>query len=268
MTIFNPRKVLIAGGLCLLAACSADAQGNRQPVRPQPGKASPEVETMYPNACYQGIDPEKDVCLKNGRSEGPPVVVLGPERGMGDLDADGTPETALLLTGIPEIPSSRSISSSPPGRGTDRQSGDHPAGQSGEGEVDEGAGGKLHLEGSRSASARTAMMPVTLTFSLRQGKLVEESRGAADVRRAADLPRLRLQHRAVAQLLGGGGEGGVGEDLVDALHRLHRVADALVEHHLAVEVVGEDVQPLDDRHDEGPFGVAAQVLGAVGRASL
>ena len=178
MTILNPRKILIAGGLCLLAACSADAQGNRQPVRPQPGKASPEVETMYPNACYQGIDPEKDICLKNGRSEGPPVVVLGAERAMGDLDADGSPETALLLTRDPGDPQQQVylvIAS---------WKGDRIAtlattllGNQVKVKSFTVAGGKLHLEGSRSASARTAMMPVTLTFSLRQGKLIEEPEG-------------------------------------------------------------------------------------------
>ena len=179
MTIPNSRKILIAGGLCLLAACSADAQGNRQPpVRPQPGKASPEVETMYPNACYQGIDPEKDVCLKNGRSEGPPVVVLGPERGMGDLDADGTPETALLLTRDPGDPQQQVYLAVAAWRGDKIVNlATLLLGSQVKVKSLKVAGGKLYLDGSRSASARTAMMPVTLTFSLRQGKLIEESEG-------------------------------------------------------------------------------------------
>jgi hypothetical protein len=179
MTILNSRKVLIAGGLCLLAACSADAQGNRQPpVRPQPGKASPEVETMYPNACYQGIDPEKDVCLKNGRSEGPPVVVLGPERAMGDLDADGTPETALLLTRDPGDPQQQVYLVIAAWKG-DRivNLATTLLGSQVKVKSLKVARGKLYLDGSRSASARTAVMPVTLTFSLRQGKLVEEPEG-------------------------------------------------------------------------------------------
>ncbi len=176
MTTLNSRKILIAGGLCLLAACSAGAQANRQPVRPQSGKASPEVETMYPNACYQGIDPEKDVCLKNGRSEGPPVVVLGPERAMGDLDADGTPETAMLLTKDPGDPQQQVYLVIAAWKG-DRivNLATTLLGSQVKVKSMKVAGGKLYLDGSRSASARTAMMPVTLTFSLRQGKLIEES---------------------------------------------------------------------------------------------
>jgi hypothetical protein len=176
MTIRNSRRFLITGGLCLLAACPAVAQANRPAVRPQPGKASPEVETMYPNACYQGIDPEKDVCLKNGRSEGPPVVQLGPERAMGDLDGDGTPETALLLTKDPGDPQQQVYLVIAAWKG-DRivNLATTLLGYQVKVKALKVAGGKLYLDGSRSASAQTALMPVTLTYSLRQGQLVEEA---------------------------------------------------------------------------------------------
>ena len=133
---------------------------------------------MYPNACYQGIDPEKDVCLKNGRSEGPPVVVLGSERAMGDLDADGTPETAMLLTRDPGDPQQQVFLVIAAWKG-DRivNLATTLLGNQVKLKAMKIADGKLYLEGSRSASARTALMPVTLTFSLRQGQLVEEPQG-------------------------------------------------------------------------------------------
>src|SRR5436305_15083077 len=107
MKILAFRETVLAAGLLLLAVPACAQMGKpagKSPVRPQPGKASPDVEAMLQHACYKGIEPDKDVCLKNGRSEGPPVVVMGSERATGDLDGDGAPETALLPTKNPGDP--------------------------------------------------------------------------------------------------------------------------------------------------------------------
>jgi hypothetical protein len=177
MTILNLREALLASAL-LLVAMPACAQGGRSPVRPQPGQASPDVASMIPNACYQGIEADKEVCLKNGRSEGPPVVELGPDRASGDLDGDGAPETALLLTRNPGDPQQETYLVLAAWRGdrivtlaTTR------LGNQVRVKSFKISGGKVHLEGQRSASARTAMMPVSLSYSLRQGKLVEDAQG-------------------------------------------------------------------------------------------
>src|SRR5262249_254055 len=97
VTILGAWEALLAASLLLLAVPGCAQTG-------KPGKASPDVESMFPHACYQGIEPDKAVCLQNGRSEGPPVVVLGPERATGDLDGDGAAETALLMTRDPKTP--------------------------------------------------------------------------------------------------------------------------------------------------------------------
>jgi len=156
-------RILLAGGLLLaLPACA------------QTGKAKPDVEAMFPNACYPGIDPEKDVCLKDGRSAGPPAVELGPQRASGDLDGDGAPETALLLTKDPKSPDQQVYLVIAAWRG-DRIAtlATAPLGSSVRVSSLEIRDGQVHLEGQRSASARTAMMPVSLAFSLKEGKLVE-----------------------------------------------------------------------------------------------
>jgi hypothetical protein len=182
MKILSFREALLAAGLLLLAVPACAQMGKppgqppgKPPVRPQAGKASPDVEAMIPNACYKGIEPEKDICLKNGRSEGPPAVVLGPERATGDLDGDGAPETALLLTKNPGDPLQETYLVVAAWRG-DRIVTQATALLGNQVRVQSFtiSGGKIHLQGSRSASARTAMMPVNLTFSLRGGKLVEE----------------------------------------------------------------------------------------------
>jgi hypothetical protein len=178
MKILCLQEALLTAGLLLLAvpACAQTGKPSGQsPVRPQAGKASPDVESMIPHACYRGIEPGKDVCLTNGRSEGPPVVVLSPERATGDLDGDGAPETALLLIKNPGDPLQETYLVVAARRG-DRIAtlaytllGNQVRVQS-----FTISGGKLRLQGSRSASARTAMMPVNQVFSLREGKLVEE----------------------------------------------------------------------------------------------
>ncbi|PYQ61716.1 MAG: hypothetical protein DMF53_14605, partial [Acidobacteria bacterium] len=106
---------------------------------------------------------------------GPPVVVLGPERATGDLDGDGAPETALLLTKNPGDPLQQAYLVVAAWRG-DRIVTLATAllGYQVRAQSFTISGGKIHLQGSRSASARTAMMPAALTFSLRDGKLVEE----------------------------------------------------------------------------------------------
>jgi hypothetical protein len=177
MTTFSCRDALLAGGLLLLAM-PVFAQGGRSPVRPQPGKSLPDVGAMVPNACYQGIEPDKDVCLKDGRSEGPPVVEMGPERASGDLDGDGAPEMALLLTKNPGTPDQTVYLVIAAWRG-DRIVNLATTRLGSQVRVKSFAisGGKVHLDGNRSASARTAMMPATLTYSLRQGKLLEEAQG-------------------------------------------------------------------------------------------
>jgi hypothetical protein len=177
MTILNLREALLASAL-LLAAMPACAQTGKSPVRPQPGKPSPDVESMIPNACYQGIGTDKDVCLKNGRSEGPPVVELGSDRASGDLDGDGAPETALLLTRNPGDPQQEVYLVLAAWRG-DRIVNLATTRLGSQVKVTSFkiAGGKVHLEGQRSASARTAMMPVSLSYSLRQGQLVEDAEG-------------------------------------------------------------------------------------------
>jgi hypothetical protein len=178
MTILGFREALLAASLLLLPvpACAQTGKPSaKSPVFPQPGKASPDIESMFPHACYHGIEPDKEVCLKNGRSEGPPVVVLGPERATGDLDGDGAAETALLLTRDPKTPDESVYLVIAAWRG-DRivNLATHKLGSQVRVTSFTISGGKVHLEGQRSASARTAMMPATLTFSLREGKLVEE----------------------------------------------------------------------------------------------
>lgn len=165
MKILAFREALLAAALLLLAV----------PACAQMGKPAHDVEAMLRHACYKGIEPEKDVCLKDGRSEGPPVVVLGAERATGDLDGDGASETALLLTKNPGDPLQQTYLVVAAWRG-DRITTLATALLGTQVQVKSFtiSGGKLHLQGSRSASARTAMMPVTLTFSLREGKLVEE----------------------------------------------------------------------------------------------
>lgn len=165
---------VLAGGLLLATTLPACAQTGRSPIRPQPGKPSPDVQAMFPNACYSGIDPGKDVCLKDGRSAGPPVVELGPQRASGDLDGDGAPETALLLTRDPKSPDQQVYLVIAAWRG-DRIAtlAAAPLGSSVGVSAFEIRDGKVRIEGQRSASARTAMMPVSLAFSLREGKLVE-----------------------------------------------------------------------------------------------
>lgn len=158
-------RILLAGGLLLaLPACA------------QTGKPRPDVEAMFPNACYSGIDPEKDVCLKDGRSAGPPVVELGPRRASGDLDGDGAPETALLLTRDPKSPDQQVYLVIAAWRG-DRIAtlATTPLGSSVNVSSFEIRDGQVRLEGQRSVSARTAMKPVSLAFALREGKLVETS---------------------------------------------------------------------------------------------
>jgi hypothetical protein len=178
MKILAFREALLAVGLLLLAVPACAQMGKtpgKSPVRPQAGKASPDVESMIPHACYQGIEPDKDVCLKNGRSEGPPVVVLGPERATGDLDGDGAAETALLLTKNPKGPDQAVYLVIAAWRG-DRIVNMATTRLGSQVRVQSFtiSGGKVHLQGSRSASARTAMMPADLTFSLREGKLAQE----------------------------------------------------------------------------------------------
>lgn len=166
---------VLAGGLLLAAALPACAQtGGHSPVRPQEGKSMPDVQTMFPNACYSGIDPGKDVCLKDGRSEGPPVVELGPQRATGDLDGDGAPETALLLTVDPKSPGQQVYLVIAASRG-DRIAtlATAPLGSSVSVSAFEIRDGQVHIEGQRSASARTAMMPASLAYTLKEGKLVE-----------------------------------------------------------------------------------------------
>jgi hypothetical protein len=177
MKILGFREALFAASLLLLVlpACAQMGPTGKSPVRPQPGKASPDVAAMIPDACYQGIEPDRDVCLKDGRSEGPPVVELGPERATGDLDGDGAPETALLLTKNPKGPDQAVYLVIAAWRG-DRivNLATTLLGSQVRAQSLTISGGKVHLEGNRSASARTAMMPVTLAFSLREGKLVQE----------------------------------------------------------------------------------------------
>ncbi|HEY3569404.1 MAG TPA: hypothetical protein VGP73_15845 [Thermoanaerobaculia bacterium] len=178
MKILGFRDALLLISLLLLAvpACAQTGKpAGKSPVRPQAGKASPEVEAMFPHACYKGIETDKDVCLKDGRSEGPPVVELRPERATGDLDGDGAPETALLLTKNPGDPLQQTYLVVAAWRG-DRITTMATALLGTQVNVQSFtiSGGKIHLQGNRSASARTAMMPVTLTYSLREGKLVEE----------------------------------------------------------------------------------------------
>ena len=182
MKILKVREALLAAGLLLLAVPACAQMGKppgrppgKPPVRPQPGKAAPGMDSMLSNGCYKGIEPEKEVCLKDGRSEGPPAVVLAPETAAGDLDGDGAPETALLLVKNPGDPLQQTYLVVAAWRG-DRIATLATALLGTQVQVKSFtiSGGKLHLQGSRSASARTAMMPATLTFSLRDGKLVEE----------------------------------------------------------------------------------------------
>lgn len=178
MKILAFREALLAAGLLLLAVPACAQMGKpagKSPVRPQAGKAAPDVEAMLRHACYKGIEPDKDICLKDGRSEGPPVVVLGSERATGDLDGDGTPETALLLTKNPGDPLQQTYLVVAAWRG-DRIATLATALLGTQVQVRSFtiSGGKLLLQGSRSASAKTAMMPANLTFSLRDGKLVQE----------------------------------------------------------------------------------------------
>ena len=80
MKILAFREALLAAGLLLLAVPACAQMGKpagKSPVRPLSGKAAPDVEAMLRDACYKGIETDKDVCLKDGRSAGPPVVVLG-----------------------------------------------------------------------------------------------------------------------------------------------------------------------------------------------
>ena len=174
MKTLQIREALLGISLLLLGI-PACAQTGKPPVRPHSGNPSPEVGAMYANACFQGIEPGKEVCLKDGRSEGPPVVVLRPEKATGDLDGDGKPETALLLTKSPGDPLQEvylAVVVSRNGRTVNLATallGNQVRVQS-----FAISGGKLHLQGQRSASARTAMMPATMTFTLREGKLVEE----------------------------------------------------------------------------------------------
>jgi hypothetical protein len=165
MKILYVQEALLAAGLLLLAL----------PVFSQTGKPSPDIEPMLAHACYQGIEPGKDVCLKDGRSEGPPAVMMGPERATGDLDGDGVPETALLLTKDPKSPDQAVYLVIAAWRG-DRIVNLATLRLGSQVNVRSFtiSDGKVHLEGQRSASARTAMMPATLTFSLREGKLVQE----------------------------------------------------------------------------------------------
>jgi hypothetical protein len=173
MTIHHLREALLAAGLLLaVPACAQPPAG--PPVLPQDGKA-PDLEARLAHACYPEIEPGKDVCLKDGRSEGPPVVELGPERATGDLDGDGVSETAVLLTKSPKGPDQAVYLVIAAWRG-DRVAtlaatllGSQVRVQS-----LQITGGKVRLQGQRSASARTAMMPVSLAYSLREGKLVPE----------------------------------------------------------------------------------------------
>ena len=83
--------------------------------------------------------------------------------------------------------------------------------------------------------------------------------------RAARLSRrLRGQHRALAQPPRGRRQRRVGEDLLDAVEGLQRVADALIEHHLAVELLGELVEVAGDLLGVAALREALEVLGAVG----
>jgi hypothetical protein len=182
MKILKVREALLAASLLLLAlpACAQTGKPPGQPpgkppVRPQPGKAAPGMDSMLSNACYKGIEPEKEVCLKDGRSEGPPAVVLAPETATGDLDGDGAPETAVLLVKNPGDPLQETYLAVVARRG-DRVTTVATALLGNQVRVQSltVSGGKIHLQGSRSASARTAMMPVNLVFSLREGKLVQE----------------------------------------------------------------------------------------------
>ena len=106
---------------------------------------------------------------------------------MGDLDGDGTPETALLLTRDPGDPQQQVYLVIAAWKG-DRivNLATTLLGYQVKVKSFKVAGGKLYLDGSRSASARTAMMPVTLTFS-RQGKRRGVG-GAADVGRCPPRP--------------------------------------------------------------------------------
>ncbi len=181
MMIPHFRDALLAAGLLL--AIPACAQVGKTPGKsgqvadPAPGgKGSPDHEAMLSHACYSGIEPDKDVCLKDGRSEGPPVVELGTQRATGDLDGDGAPETALLLTKNPKSPDQTVYLVIAAWRGDRIVT---LAATSLGSQVNVRSftisGGKVELQGQRSASARTAMMPVTLRYSLQGGKLVEEA---------------------------------------------------------------------------------------------
>jgi hypothetical protein len=177
MMIPHFRDALLAAGLLLaIPACAQVGKTpGKSPARPQAGKASPDVDSRVGHACYSGIEPDKDVCLKDGHSEGPPVVELGAQRATGDLDGDGAPETALLLTKNPKGPDQavylviaawrgdRIVTLATTSLGSQVNVRSFTI-----------SGGKVELQGQRSASARTAMMPVTLRYSLREGKLVEE----------------------------------------------------------------------------------------------
>jgi len=168
MKILQIPEALLGVSLLLLGV-PACAQTGKSPGKPPAG------DPLYANACYQGIEPGKEVCLKDGRSEGPPVVVLRAETATGDLDGDGKPETALLLIRSPGDPLQEiylAVAASRGGRIVNLATtllGNQVRVQS-----FEISGGKLHLQAQRSASARTAMMPATMTFTLRDGKLVEE----------------------------------------------------------------------------------------------
>lgn len=125
----HPLRLPALGALCFLLALlagpalaqtgkpiekPAEKPAGRLVVRPQPGEPGPTLDERFAHACYQGvnpIDPKEDTCLKDGRWEGTPAaaagtalkptVVLSPRRESGDLDGDGVPETALLLTSEP-----------------------------------------------------------------------------------------------------------------------------------------------------------------------
>ncbi len=111
---------LAFGALCLLTALAlpalaqTDKPADRSIVRPQPGQPMPTLDERFAHGCYHGvspIDPKEETCLKEGRWEGTatvgagttvkPTVVLSPRRESGDLDGDGVPETALVLTSEP-----------------------------------------------------------------------------------------------------------------------------------------------------------------------
>lgn len=184
MTTFDPRKALLAGGLCLFfAAGPALSQTGRSPVRPHPGKPAPDADSMIPNACYHGIDPQNDVCLKDGRWQsedtsayGNPaaIVELSPLKARGDLDGDGVPETALLL--IWKSGGGQLVYLAVAALRGDRI----------QNMATVPVGGQVHMRSLRIADGKILLgvanpgfgggQPATRAFTLREGRLVEESR--------------------------------------------------------------------------------------------